>query len=79
MRTTILFTSLFLITGLCLFAQIGSYEDRKIDDMGRKLEALKASLMQMQKDSGSPKTTPPLPANKVFSKRGKLIFHLQKQ
>lgn len=70
MRTTILFTSLFLITGLCLFAQIGSYEDRKIDDMGRKLEALKASLMQMQKDSGSPKTTPP-PASKksVFEKR----------
>ena len=70
MRTTIFFTSLFLITGLCLFAQIGSYEDRKIDDMGRKLEALKASLMQMQKDSGSPKTTPP-PASKqsVFEKR----------
>ena len=69
MRTTIFSTSLFLITSLCLFAQIGSSDERKIDDMGRKLEALKASLMEMQKDSDSPRIiNPPAPPKRVFEK-----------
>ena len=69
MRTTIFSTSLFLITSLCLFAQIGSSDERKIDDMGRKLEALKASLLEMQKDSDSTRIiNPPARPKRVFEK-----------